>query len=1283
MLQLRYPADLPITARRDEILAALRGNQVVIIAGETGSGKTTQLPKMCVEAGWAEKGIIGCTQPRRVAALSLSRRVAEETGTQWGREVGCKMRFSDDTSRETKLKFMTDGILLAEIQSDPLLRQYSAIIIDEAHERSLNIDFLLGYLRGLLQRRPELKLIVTSATIDTAAFSAAFGGAPIIEVSGRVFPVEVRYAPVESFARPGDEYEIDFVEAAARAAEDALIEFDDGDLLIFFPTERDIRDARDLIEGRLGRGFEVLTLFGRMASGDQQRIFSPGPQRRVILATNIAETSLTLPRIRAVIDTGLARLSRYTPRTRTKRLPVEPVSQSSASQRSGRAGRVRDGVAIRLYSAEDFEKRPLFTTPEIQRANLAEVILRMKSARLGHIEDFPFLNPPPANAIRAGYDLLHELGAIDDTQELTPLGRELARLPLDPTLGRMLLQARHEGCLPAMLVIAAGLSIPDPRERPEEKRAQADAAHKAFAAVDSDFLTLLKIWDAAPPPGRGATNALRRFCRTNFLSFTRLTEWRDLHAQLSDAMGDRASASAPVAPPGDQDAALHRSILSGLLAHLARKKERNLYVTSGNREVSVFPGSVVFERFDKKRAPTGGGHGKAPKEKSRKPEWVVAGEIVQTSQLFARTLAKIDPLWAAELGAHLCSYKYSAPHWSVKSGRVLATERTLLNGLELRVRRVDFHRIDPAVATDIFIKGYLLDQGGEDTDDESGIPNPHSENRNSPHPFIQGNLKLRDKLQTALSRHAGSRPVDLDQALGKFYATRLGQLSSVPDLNRLLRENPRDFLLATETALTGRAPVALDLSHFPDHLELGNALIPIQYNYAPGEAHDGVSLQVPLEIAANLTSGQLQWMIPGLREEQIGILLRALPKPIRRQLMPLEHKIKETAASFNPGLKEFLPALAAHLSRAYDVPIDATDWPPQSLPDYLQPRLEIIDKKRRVVADGRDFSAIQAVVEKTGTRPPAWNQAAARWDRPAVTAWSFGDLPETVLIEEIAGNAVLGYPGLALRDGEVDVRLFRTRDEALLATPPALRRLGELALARDLAWVQQDLRSFHAPSGKGGPAPAPAQKKQVATFASLGEALSSVPASLHTSAAPTATPLPAGSLQQTALQHITAHIFRQDPLFPLTAARFQTLCEEARRALPALVRKTRELAATILTTRQALLVSPRRYPGFEHDLDRLTPPDFLARTPHHQLVHLPRYLRAIEIRAERHHLHPARDTEKARPLADFADWPNRVPEASQEIFRWLLEEFRVQLFAQELGTAVPVSPKRLMALGNW
>ncbi|HEX8312664.1 MAG TPA: ATP-dependent RNA helicase HrpA [Chthoniobacteraceae bacterium] len=1265
MLAIQYPPDLPICGRREEIVAALATSQVLVVAGETGSGKTTQLPKMCLEAGLAERGRIGCTQPRRVAALSVSKRVAEELRVTWGREVGCKMRFNDDTGRETRIKFMTDGILLAEIQSDPLLRAYSALIIDEAHERSLNIDFLLGYLQRLLRQRPELKLVITSATIDTAAFSQAFGGAPIIEVSGRLWPVEIRHAPVASFAREQEADELDHVQAAVRATEDALIESDDGDVLVFMPTERDIRDTRELLEGSLGSGIDVIGLFGRMPAAEQQRIFAPGAKRRVIVATNIAETSLTLPRIRYVVDAGLSRLSRYNPRTRTKRLPVEPISQSSANQRAGRAGRVQDGICIRLYSEDDFAERPRFTQPEIQRANLAEVILRMKAFRLGEIETFPFLNPPQSASIRAGYRLLHELGAIDDTNELTPLGHELARLPLDPTLGRMLLQARAEKALPEMLIIAAGLSVPDPRERPEEQKAAAATAHRAFADPDSDFLTLLAIWKAAPPAEtRGGGNALRRFCKANFLSVSRMREWRDIHRQLADAVDEEPAKprnGRGVAPTHHDQAtsdgvkeasypAIHRAVLTGLLGQIAQRLEKNIYKAAGDRQVTLFPGSNLYERREKARK---SGPATAP-EKSRQPPWIMAGEIVETSQLFARTVAGINPDWVVELGAHLCQFRYTEPHWSAKAGRVLVLERVLVHGLEISRQHVDHGKINPVEATELFIRGALV-----------------AEEARLPLRFFVENQAVREKIETALTRVRSRRAHDLDEALYQFYAARIEGVSSAHDLNRLVRARiirEPDFLCATEADLIGDDEATYDRALFPDRVSLGNTALPVTYAYAPGGEADGVTVRVPLPMASQLTTGQLQWMVPGLREEQIGVLLRALPKRIRKPLMPIEPKIREVAAEFDPGRADFLEALAGFLTRKYRVPVQREDWPPQSLPTHLQLRVEIVDRGDKAVLAGRDLAAIKADVEKRDDRSDAWQKAAQKWERRGLTLWSIGDLPDSVLVENVGGAPLLAYPGLALREGEVDLRLFRKLEEAETASAGGVRKLAELVLARDLARLWKELGSIAVTPGSAPKRPA-----------SLQDAFGQLNAKLQPAGASASPEI----LQKSAYEHILAHAFRLDPILPLKEARFLAMVEAARRELPALAYKVREVARQIVDFRAKLLSSSKKYPDLQRDVDRLAPLDFLAGTPPAQLQHLHRYLRAIQVRAERAAVSPAKDAEKARQLAPFADWESRVPADQRENFRWLLEEFRVSLFAQELGTAQPISAARLKAFGGY
>lgn len=1230
MFTFRYPADLPVSARREEILRVLKASQVVIVAGETGSGKTTQLPKMCLEVQGEARGKIGCTQPRRVAALSVSRRVAEELNVPWGREVGCKIRFNDDTSRDTRVKFMTDGILLAEIPSDPLLRQYSTIIIDEAHERSLNIDFLMGYLKQVLPKRPDLKVVITSATIDTEVFSKAFGGAPIVEVSGRSHPVDIRYRPLGE-----SEEDADLLSEVVAATEEVLIETD-GDVLVFLPTERDIREARDLLEGNLGSGIEVAGLFGRMPAAEQQRIFSPGRKRRVIVATNIAETSLTIPRITAVVDTGLARISRYNSRTRTRRLPVEKVAQSSANQRAGRAGRLGPGLCVRLYEEEDFAERPRFGVPEIQRTNLAEVILRVKAFRLGDIETFPFINPPGSQAIRAGYLLLHELGALDDNNALTPLGAELARLPVDPTLGRMLLQARTEKVLPEMLVIAAGLSVPDPRERPEEAREAAATAHRAFVQEGSDFLTLLAIWRALP---EGGSNALRKFCKKNFLSMTRMREWRDIHRQLSEAVAGRA-ALAPTHAPGPTIAdGVHRSILTGLLGQIAQREERNTYKTSGNRIVTVFPGSGLFIRKDRPQKQRPG----QPEEKSRQPAWVAIGEIVQTSQLFARTIAGINPEWAVELGAHLCERRYTEPHWNVKAGRVLVTERILLHGLEVSRRKVDHGRINSDEATEIFIRGALLDE-----ETPVGLR------------FFAANNALRHKIDTALTRRRSAGARDLDESFFDFYAKRIEGVSSLHDLNRLVKSREATFLFAKEEDLVEQHELEFDRVAFPDDVSLGNTVLSLQYAYTPGEDRDGVTVKVPLPAAGTLSEAQVLWLVPGLREEQIGHLLRALPKALRRSLHPLEAKVREVVENFEPGQGDFLVELAAFLTRRFHVKIAAADWAERQLPDHLHPRVEVIDQKNKIVAAGRDLQAVRAAAESCEVKSGAWDAAVRKIEREGLVEWNFGDLPEQIPVEEIAGVPVVAYPGLKKEGDSVSIRLFRKREECAEASTVATMFLAECALAKDIAWLEKELATFGKPA-------------KAAQARGLGQALDVW--SKAGSAGEWGSP---DFHREAAARHIRNHCLPLQPLFPLAAERFRQHLDTVHRELPMLVRKVKDLFEKIKEARTAILASSKRYAGLDQDLERLVPENFLAVTPYDRLVHLPRYLKAVQVRAERASINPAKDAEKAKPLVPFLR--AEPPAKNRETYRWLLEEYRVSIFAQELGTAEPVSARRLESL---
>lgn len=1337
---ITYPPDLPVSARREEIVAALRRHQVVIVAGETGSGKTTQLPKMCVEAGLAQQGQIGCTQPRRVAAMSVSRRVAEEIGVPWGREVGCKMRFNDDTSRETRIKFMTDGILLAEIQSDPELRAYSALILDEAHERSLNIDFLLGYLQGLLGRRPDLKLIITSATIDTEAFSRAFGGAPVIEISGRLFPVEIRYVdPLElgpGGAETGDP--LSHVEAATRIAEEILIERDSGDILVFLPTERDIREAQELLEASLGNGIDVLPLYGRMASTAQQRIFAPGANRRVVLATNVAETSLTIPRIGAVIDTGLARISRYNPRTRTKRLPVEPVSQSSANQRAGRAGRVQEGLCIRLFAEDDFEKRPRFTQPEIQRANLAEVILRMKAFRLGEVEVFPFINPPLPQAIRSGYQLLEELGALRENQEaaqpcdrwqLTPMGRELARLPLDPTLARMLLQAREEGVLEEILVIAAGLSIPDPRERPDDEKEAAAAAHKLLAHPGSDFMGLLNIWNAAPAPTAGSgpvrtsRNALRRFCKSHYLSLTRMREWRDIHRQLAEAMRSlpyRGKAQAHPQRPRNEDElyrAIHRAILAGLLGQIGQRQERNSYKASGNRLLTLFPGSSLYNRKAKPK-PKGSREPQKPhkpeKENTTSPEWIVSAEIVQTSQLFARTVAGIDPQWVVDLGPHLCQFRHTHPGWSARAGRVLVTERVLIHGLELARRQIDHGRINPEEATELFIRGALL----ADSEDPFEAELPESNNpmdelaalqgglyrRPSPaekrrpainHRFFKANETLREKIETTLTKLRHGRIHDLNEAFYHFYAARIRNISSLHDLDKLVRrEITRDptFLHANESDLL-QDELACDHEAFPDQVALGNSILPLRYAYTPGEESDGITVRVPLPLAGKLTTGRLHWMVPGLRVEQAAALLRNLPKATRKQLQPLEPKIAEIAAHFDPGDADLFATLSRFIHERYRILVPVGEWQP--LPDHLRPRVEIVDRRNRALATGRDLDQVQAQVDQADLRSRNWDRLSHQWTQRNLTAWPTrlpytapGDapttLPEHIIIERVGGEPLLGYPGFLLEhDNSVSLHLFRKKEDLLAAAPAAIHRLAELHLPKEKEWLLNEFRTLG--QNTAAPSPEKAAKalsnagglKSLQSLSSLGSLSNLKPGPATVTAA-----LP-GSLSafcpEAAARHVTLPLLRLHPLLPLSRERFEVMLDAAQKAISLQAQRLREQTAAILTQRNALLASRHRYPGIDRDIERLVAADFLERTPPEQLQHLPRYLKAIGRRAERAAMNPAKDAEKARQLDAFKGWHDRLSPKKRETFRWLMEEYRVSLFAQELGTAQPVSAQRLQA----
>lgn len=1272
--RIEYPPELPITAKAPDIVKAISAHQVLVIAGETGSGKTTQIPKMCLEAGFGIRAKIGCTQPRRVAAHSLSRRLAEELNMVWGREIGCKVRFSDDTSPQTYIKFMTDGMLLAEAQGDPVLSEYEVIILDEAHERSLNIDFLLGRLKQLLAKRSDLKLIITSATIDTQSFSQAFDNAPIIEVSGRLYPVDVVYAPFDEDSE--DQGDFTYVDAAVNAVENVLIESSHGDILVFMPGERDIMETRDLLQARNLGDIDIVPLFGRLTPGEQQRIFAPAHGRKIVIATNIAESSLTVPGIRYVIDTGLARISRYNSRTRTRRLPIEPIAQSSANQRKGRCGRVAEGICIRLYSETDYQARPQYTQPEIQRANLAEVILHLKAFKLGDIESFPFINPPSPSAIQGGYQLLLELGAIDDTRELTDLGRRLAWLPVDPTIGRMILQAQVEGALKEVLVIAAGLSIQDPRERPLEKQEAATAAQQRFNHPKSDFLTLLNIWNAFHDTleSMKTQNQARKFCKTHFLSYLRMREWRDIHSQLEDAVAELNTPAAAPRTSVNQDTgisatpnynAIHRSILTGLWSHVALRKERNLYQLAGNRDVMLFPGSGLFEKTVEKRrqAPT-----EKPATKGAQPRWVVAAEIVETSRLFLRGAAEIDPLWIVELATHLCKHNYLDPRWVAREGRVLSLEKVTLNGLVVLERHVPHGRVNAAEATEIFIRSALMEAGlaqhfqrrqmapalrgvREEADasediDLSSLPPLYS--------FLANNRQLIEKIELWQTRLPSRVVGDLEESVFRAYTSQILNVSSIPELNRLLHEHHKDarpFLNLTAADLLGEYEKAFNNNLFPDTVAIGSQALPVSYAYAPGEERDGVTVRLPFTLAQLINPDSLDWAVPGLREPQILHLLQELPKSLRRPLMPLPPKAKEMALAIQPKDGAFIPAIAAFVKANYGVDVPLTEWKAHLLPQHLRPRFEIIGRDNKRVAQGRDLAALRASLQnqQSANDTDAWRQAVLKWERYGLHEWNFGDIPDQITVADVAGFPLQAFPGLQLEENDVSLRLFRKAEEARAAHSRTVPRLLENALLRELGWLAKDLRGLAACRNH---------------YVTLG---------------------PVELLETTALENVKTHLFGFRDSWPRDAAGFAKLVEECRAGIPATAQKMIDWVSAILAARQNVLICRKPYPNMRQDLDALLTPQFLRQIPHARLQHVPRYLKAMLVRAERAAVNSLKDQEKLRRVQPYVDACNRLkatPGKAEKVqaLRWLIEEFKVSVFAQELGTAAPVSPKAIEAL---
>lgn len=1229
---------LPIAAQCDAIAAALLENPVVIVCGETGSGKSTQLPKLCLKMGRGIEAMIGHTQPRRIAARSIAARIAQEMGVTLGREVGYKVRFSDVTSPETYIKLMTDGILLAETQSDRFLDHYDTIIIDEAHERSLNIDFLLGYLRRLLQKRRDLKVIITSATLDAARFAEHFvwrgRPAPVIEVPGRSYPVEVRYRPPVPDEATG---EADWQTAILAAMEEILQE-GPGDVLIFMPTERHIHETAQLLR-RQGtadprfRELEILPLYARLSAAEQQRIFQPHSHRRVVVATNVAESSLTVPGIRYVIDPGVARLSRYSPRTKTQRLPIEPISQASAEQRKGRCGREGPGICIRLFSEEDLLQRDRYTPPEIVRTNLASVILQLMALNLGRVETFPFLDPPRADAIRDGYKTLFEIGAVDENGKLTPLGRNLARLPVDPRIGRMILAAHDEGCLHEVLIIAAALEVDDPRLRPPERAAEADLCHAQFRHPESDFLGYLKLWDFYQSlKAKLSRSQMQKACQQNFLSYNRLREWSDIFRELQEIV---AESGMKLNRRKDDPTAIHRAILTGLLSNVAMRHNRYEYTVAGGGKAVLWPGSGVFET---------------------KPAWVMAAELVETARRYLRVCARIDPAWVEELAPHLIKKTYVDPYWSRRYGAAMVYEKVLLFGLPVVPRRrVPLGPIDPQTAREMLIQHGLVE--GEIECQAA---------------FFEHNQRLVRDLETAQIKLRR-----LDLLLGQwaqfdFYDQRIP--SHVYDLQGLLawwkeacRENPKILHMQPSDVLKEELPADVS-TRFPDHFIVEKAPMPLTYRFQPGHPEDGVTLTIPVEVFHHLDPRRLEWLVPGMVEPKVAALIRCLPKELRRRLVPIPEKARQAVELMRFGEGRFLPAVAEALSRISGEKIRLEDFQLDKIPPELQMSIKVVDDKGQVLAQGRDFWQLR---EKLGSRTTVAYSVIDDpvWTKDHLRDWPDQDLPEEVEVHR-GGIPVKAFPMLVDARDSVSLRLADSAARAAYQTRFGLRRL--------LAFATQERLDPHW------------------DWFPDRDRLRLI-----------ATQLPEFDFQDQLLLALVDRAFLDESLvgpwligqwgqLPRTREEFQRLRHAGLRRLPLAIQEVLSLIRPLLDgyhqARLAVekLTAPQweeARQDMEEQLNELARPGFLTHTPWNWLRQYPRYFQGICRRVEALQLGNAiRDRQALATFRPF--WETYVkrrqlheemdifdPELIQ--FRWMLEEFRISLFAQALGTALPVSPQRL------
>lgn len=1245
-----YPEQLPVSQKKDAIAAAVRDHQVVIVAGETGSGKTTQIPKICMELGRGVRGMIGHTQPRRIAARTVAERVAEELDTPLGEAVGWKVRFTDQVDPEaTFVKLMTDGILLAEIQTDRELRAYDTIIIDEAHERSLNIDFLLGYLAQLLPKRPDLKVVITSATIDPERFSRHFGDAPIIEVSGRTYPVEVRYRPL--LEEDSDDADRDQITAITDAVEELMAE-GPGDILVFLSGEREIRDTADALNKKQYRFTEVLPLYARLSHAEQHRVFQQHTGRRIVLATNVAETSLTVPGIKYVIDPGFARISRYSHRTKVQRLPIEPISQASANQRKGRCGRTSDGICIRLYSEDDFLARPEFTDAEILRTNLASVILQMTAAGLGDIEKFPFIDPPDHRNIRDGVQLLQELGALDPAQKdprkrLTQTGRKLAQLPVDPRLARMVLEADRNGCAREVMVIAAALSIQDPRERPADKQTQADQQHARFRDETSDFLAFLNLWRYVREQQKErGSSSFRRMCKQEFLNFLRIREWQDIYTQLRTVAKQMGIHLNEDDAPADR---VHVSLLAGLLSHIGMKdvKEskdsapgarrdgsRGEYLGARNAKFAIFPGSALFKK---------------------PPRFVMSAELVETSRLWARVNAKIEPEWVEPLAEHLLKRTYSEPHWEKDQAAVMAYEKVTLYGVPIVAqRKVNYGRIDPEASRELFIRNALVE----------GDWRTH-------HKFFADNRKLLSEVEE-LEHRARRRDIVVDdETLFDFYDQRVPEHvvsgAHFDSWWKRKRQEQPDFLDFEREMLIRESAEAVTKADYPDSWRQGNLKFRVTYQFEPGADADGVTVHIPLQVLNQVTDEGFDWQIPGLREEVVTELIRSLPKPIRRNYVPAPNFAKRFLDTAVPLQEPLTLTMARELKRMVGVPFEAEDFDWSKVPDHLKITFRIVDERRRKLAEDKDLEALKLRLRPKARK--ALSQAAAATaertggealERTGLTDWTIGSLTR-IFETRRAGQPVKAYPALVDDGDTVSVRLFDTEAEQAEAMWKGTRRL----ILRNI----------------------PVNPAKFASEKLTNQQKLALSANPH------------GSIQALFDDCAMAAADRLIGEFGGPAwdeESYRKLYDKVRAEIVDLTVRTVGQVQQVLAAWQACerrlkaVRSPALLPNLTDvraQLDALVKPGFVTEAGIRRLPDLMRYLVAVDRRLQQMPTNVQRDTtrmEKVHEMRDEYAWlleqlpqGRPVPQQVRDI-RWMIEELRVSYFAHALGTAYPVSDKRIV-----